>query len=65
MRLILTYTAEIRPDALKTRQILEGTEMQILKMAAGKCSREHTHSHNIWMLCDNEAISDGLVLFLM
>lgn len=32
----MTYTAEIRPDTSKTKQLLETAEMKIIRRKAGK-----------------------------
>ena len=51
IRPILTYTAETRPETSKTRQILEATEIKVVRKIAGKThksGKERDHQKDVW-----------------
>ena len=58
IRPILTYTAEIRPDKSKTRQMLETAEMKILRGILDVSLFDKQRSEDIREKCEIQKIDD-------
>ena len=60
IRPILTYTAETRPETLKTKQILETTEMKVVRKIAGRTLFDRKRSEEIRRMSKIDNINDCL-----
>ena len=58
VRPILTYAAETRADTTKTKQMLETTEMNILRKIVGKTRRDRVRNENIRQQLEIEKIGE-------
>lgn len=58
VRPIITYQAETRPDTVKTKRLLETTEMKILRKIVGKTLWDRERSENIRKMCIVEDIKE-------
>ncbi|XP_044745133.1 uncharacterized protein LOC123306997 [Coccinella septempunctata] len=58
IRPIMTHTAESKPDTSRTRQLLETTEMRVLRRITGKTLRDRERSENIRRECKTENINE-------
>ena len=61
MRSIHTYTVETRPETSKTRQILEATEMKVVRKIAGEKLTYRVISENIRRMCGLENINNWVI----
>ncbi|XP_045473979.1 uncharacterized protein LOC123680232 [Harmonia axyridis] len=61
VRPTMTYTAETRPDTARTRQLLETTEMRVLRRIAGKTLFDREKSENIRRTCGVENINEWVL----
>ena len=61
IRPILTYTAETRPETSKTKQILETTEMKVMRKIAGKTLFDRKISEEIRRMCKIDSINDWVL----
>lgn len=57
VRPTMTYTAETRPDTARTRQLLETTEMRVLRRIAGKTLLDRERSEDIRKTCIVENVN--------
>lgn len=58
VRSTMTYTAETRPDTAKTKQLLEATEMRVLRRIVGKTLLDRERSENIRSACKVENVNE-------
>lgn len=61
IRPIMTYTSETRPDTSKTKQLLETTEMKILRRISGKTLLDRERSENIRGQCNVDNINEWVL----
>ena len=61
IRPIMTYTAETRPDTSKTKQLLETTEMRVLRRITGKTLFDRERSENVRERCKVENINNWVL----
>ena len=61
IRPILTYTAETRPETSKTKQILETTEMKVVRKIAGRTLFDRKRSEEIRRMCKIDNINDWVL----
>ncbi|XP_015187255.1 PREDICTED: uncharacterized protein LOC107072109 [Polistes dominula] len=61
IRPIPTYAAETRPETSKTRQIMETTEMKIVRRIAGKSLWDRVRSEGLRKECQIENINDRVL----
>lgn len=58
VRPTMTYTAETRPDTTKTKQLLETTEMRVLRRMTGKTLLDRERSESIRRTCNVESVNE-------
>ncbi|XP_057653777.1 uncharacterized protein LOC130892390 [Diorhabda carinulata] len=63
IRPIMTYTTETRPDAAKTKRLLETNEMKVLQKITGKTLLDRERSDDIRQKCGVENINEKVVLY--
>lgn len=61
IRPILTYVAETRPETSKTRQIMEATEMKIVRRIAGRTLLDRERSEDIRRACHIENVNEWVL----
>ena len=61
VRPIMTYTAETRPDTAKTKQLLETTEMRVLRRIAGKTLLDRERNESIRRACKVENVNEWVL----
>ncbi|XP_015182496.1 PREDICTED: uncharacterized protein LOC107069571 [Polistes dominula] len=61
IRPILTYAAETKSETSKTRQIMEATEMKIVRRIAGKSLWYRVRSEDLRKACQIENINDWVL----
>ena len=59
--IIMTYTAETRPDTSKTKKLLETTEMKILRRISGKTLMDRKMNKNMKQMCKTKSINDWVL----
>ena len=57
----MTYTAETRPDTLKTKQLLETTEIRVRRRITGKTLFDRERSENVRETCKVENINSWVL----
>lgn len=57
IKLIMSYTAETRPDTIKTKRIMETSEMKVLRKITGKTLLDRELSDNIRQTCKMENVT--------
>ena len=61
VRPIMTYTAETRPDTAKTKELLETTEMRVLRRIAGKTLLDRERNESIRRACKVENVNEWIL----
>jgi len=61
VRPIMTYTADTRPDTAKTKQLLEITEMRVLRRIAGKTLLDRERNESIRRACKVENVNEWVL----
>lgn len=54
----ILYTADIRPDTLTTKRILETEEMKVLRIIAGKTLPNRKRNEYIRTICKVESVKE-------